>query len=298
MDMHWLEDVLILLEEGNMTRAAARRNITQPAFSRRIRSFETWLGVDVLKRSANRIEITDALGMNEGEIRALIDRLSDLKSRIARHDPAGSTISIAAQHALISSVYSDIALRSLRAFPAIKFRLRVGDQYDCVSMFLRGDTSVLLSYENTESGPLPFDSSVRREIWGTDQLIPTVGGRIRYLVRADGSLPDDVPCLVYPTDSYFGHVLRAGKKSYGTADFAANPVCESSFSNGIFEMVKNGLGVGWVPFGMCYKELERGNLINLSQQFGTVPLEITLYSNAQDPVVNQLQDHLCNRSKT
>ena len=32
MDMNWLDDVLILLEEGNMTRAAARRNITQPAF--------------------------------------------------------------------------------------------------------------------------------------------------------------------------------------------------------------------------------------------------------------------------
>jgi hypothetical protein len=34
MDMHWLDDVLVLLEEGNMTRAAMRRNVTQPAFSR------------------------------------------------------------------------------------------------------------------------------------------------------------------------------------------------------------------------------------------------------------------------
>ena len=40
MDMQWLDDVLVLLEEGNMTRAAARRNISQPAFSRRIRGFE------------------------------------------------------------------------------------------------------------------------------------------------------------------------------------------------------------------------------------------------------------------
>ena len=37
MDLRWLDDVLILLEEKNMTHAAARRNITQPAFSRRIR---------------------------------------------------------------------------------------------------------------------------------------------------------------------------------------------------------------------------------------------------------------------
>ena len=31
MDLRWLEDVLILLEEGNLTRAAQRRAITQPA---------------------------------------------------------------------------------------------------------------------------------------------------------------------------------------------------------------------------------------------------------------------------
>ena len=57
MDLRFLEDVLILLEEGNMTRAAARRNITQPAFSRRIRAFETWLGVEVLDRGVNSVEI-------------------------------------------------------------------------------------------------------------------------------------------------------------------------------------------------------------------------------------------------
>ena len=46
MDLRWLDDVLILLEEKNMTRAAARRNITQPAFSRRIRGFEMVMASD------------------------------------------------------------------------------------------------------------------------------------------------------------------------------------------------------------------------------------------------------------
>ena len=42
MDLTLFDDVLLLLEEGNMSRAARRRNVTQPAFSRRIRSFEDW----------------------------------------------------------------------------------------------------------------------------------------------------------------------------------------------------------------------------------------------------------------
>lgn len=298
MDLKSFEDVLILLEEGNMTKAAARRNITQPAFSRRIRSFEDWLGVEILKRGANRVEISDALGGNEKEIRALIERMQDLKSRIARFDPARSTIAIAAQHGLIASVFSDIAQHVRRGFPAVRFRLRAGNQNDCVSMFLRGDVSMLLSYETTASGPMPFDSSVRREVWGTDQLIPVVGGQIRYLVQSDGSLPVDVPAVVYPANSYTGRVLRAHKSPFGTPEFAANPVCETAFSNGVLEMVKNGLGVGWLPHRICYDALERGTLVGLSQRFGSVPLKIALYSDAQDRETNLLQDYLGNRLRS
>jgi len=101
MDMNWLDDVLILLEEGNMTRAAARRNITQPAFSRRIRSFENWLGVRVLDRGTNKINITPTLRSNESEIRALVTRINDLKGKLAHYDPASTIVSIAAQHSPI-----------------------------------------------------------------------------------------------------------------------------------------------------------------------------------------------------
>ena len=91
MDLRWLDDVLILLEEKNMTSAAARRNITQPAFSRRIRGFENWLGSAILQRGTNKIEISPALFSNEKEIRALVLRLQDLRSKIADFNPASST---------------------------------------------------------------------------------------------------------------------------------------------------------------------------------------------------------------
>ncbi|MFK7744717.1 MAG: LysR substrate-binding domain-containing protein [Roseobacter sp.] len=297
MDTQWLEDVLILLEEGSMTRAAARRNITQPAFSRRIRGFETWLGQDILARGPNKIDISEALVANETEIRALIGRLHDLKSRIARFAPARSTIAIAAQHALISSVFSDFAGHALQAFPALKFRLRAGNQSECVSMFLRGDTHMLLSYETQGLGPLPFDTSVRREVWGVDNLIPIVGGKMRFDLKSDGTLPDGAPAVIYPVDSYFGTVLRLNKCPYGTSEFAQNPLCESAFSNGIAEMVQNGLGIGWLPHSMCYQELRSGAMIGLSQWLGEVPLKIAFYSHRADPIADPIQDFLAMRTE-
>jgi broad specificity phosphatase PhoE len=53
MTLSWFEDFLALSAAGNFSRAAAARHMTQPAFSRRIRSLEArliarWTGQTVL----------------------------------------------------------------------------------------------------------------------------------------------------------------------------------------------------------------------------------------------------------
>ncbi|RZA16369.1 MAG: LysR family transcriptional regulator, partial [Proteobacteria bacterium] len=40
MELVWLEDLSALAEYGSFVRAAEARHITQPAFSRRVRSLE------------------------------------------------------------------------------------------------------------------------------------------------------------------------------------------------------------------------------------------------------------------
>ena len=177
MDMRWFDDVLVLLEEKNMTRAAERRNITQPAFSRRIRSFEDWLGLDILVRKKNSIDINPALTQNEDEIRLFVARLNELKLKIAHHDPAASIVPIAAQHTPVFSTFPDMALQAKSAFPRVQFRVRAGNLSDCVAMFLRGDTSMLLCYEAPSVEPIEFGDNVLRGIWGHDYLMPVVGGK-------------------------------------------------------------------------------------------------------------------------
>ncbi|MDT8326564.1 MAG: LysR family transcriptional regulator [Roseovarius sp.] len=280
MDVRWLEDVLMLLEEGNLTRAAKRRNITQPAFSRRIKSFEDWLGAPVLERGVNRVEIRPALIGNEAEIRALLGRLGDLRGKLANYDAGHATITIAAQHAPVFSAFPDMALCAIARFAHLRFRLRPGNLRDCVAMFLRGDAPILLCYEDETMAPMPFGDSVMRTVWGTDQLIPVIGGGRRYAVARDGSIPGETPAIVYPDESYFGEALMKTAKPFGTHAFSGNPVCETAFSTGIKELVLGGLGIGWLPFSMCRKELERGEMVSLATELGCLPLDIVLYSDA------------------
>ncbi|MCT7654667.1 LysR family transcriptional regulator [Oceanimonas sp. NS1] len=44
MELKWLKDFVALNEHGSFSKAAEARFVTQPAFSRRIRSLENWLG--------------------------------------------------------------------------------------------------------------------------------------------------------------------------------------------------------------------------------------------------------------
>ncbi len=290
MDLRWLDDVLTLLEEGNLTRAAERRNITQPAFSRRIRAFETWLGTPVLDRKTNRVAISPALASNEMEIRALASRLKELRTKVAHYEPTNSTVPIAAQHAPVHSMFPDLALRAKDAFPGLNFRLRAGNLSDCVTMFLRGDTSMLLCYEAEAVGPLEFGPNVKRALWGTDFLVPVVGGALRYTVRDNGAVPEDTPAIVYPENSYFGEVLKQGLRPFGTPGGSTNTVCLTAFSSGILELVIKGLGVGWVPFSMAYRELENGNLVSLANTLGKEPLDVAIYADIRSEMANTLLD--------
>lgn len=290
MDLRWLDDVIILLEERNMTRAAVRRNITQPAFSRRIRGFEDWLGVNVLERGSNRIEINQALSSNEAEIRALTQRLTELRSKISEFDPSRTTVTIAAQHAPIYSTFPDMALHAKLKSPLVSIRLRAGDHHDSMSAFLRQDADILLCYQKSDAPPMPFDTAIRRVVWGRDRLVPVVGGTLRYLVVGEGQIDGNTPAVVYPDDSYFGEILSANGRVFGTRNFTRNPVCETAFSSGIKELVLKGIGVGWLPFSMVHQEIGNGSLVSLHNGFQSEALEIVLYSNKQNVTACALLD--------
>ena len=60
MNLSWLEDFLALAATGSFSRAAAARHLTQPAFSRRIRALEEWLGAELFDRSAQPARCTEA----------------------------------------------------------------------------------------------------------------------------------------------------------------------------------------------------------------------------------------------
>ena len=60
MNLSWLDDFLTLAALGNFSRAADARHMTQPAFGRRIRALEDWLGTELFDRSSHPVRLTVA----------------------------------------------------------------------------------------------------------------------------------------------------------------------------------------------------------------------------------------------
>lgn len=77
VDQKLLEDFLSLCRHRSFSHAAQERNVTQPAFSRRIRALEEWLGVVLFDRTALPVRLTAQGEQFLPVARDIVDRMAE-----------------------------------------------------------------------------------------------------------------------------------------------------------------------------------------------------------------------------
>ncbi len=147
MNLSWLDDFLALADSGNFSRAADERHMTQPAFSRRIRALEEWLGAELFDRSSQPAKLTPA-----GEW--FRDAAQDLQARVARVpgearavvEVHSTTLRFAATHAL-SFTFMPGWLRGLESRTTVGPVTLVSDVFArCEAMLLQSQVQFVLSH--------------------------------------------------------------------------------------------------------------------------------------------------------
>ena len=83
MDQKLLEDFLSLCRHRSFSHAAQERNVTQPAFSRRIRALEEWLGVVLFDRTALPVRLTAQGEQFLPVARDIVDRMAEARREFA-----------------------------------------------------------------------------------------------------------------------------------------------------------------------------------------------------------------------
>lgn len=292
MDTCLFDDVLALLSEGNLSRAARRRNVTQPAFSRRIRSFEEWVGIPLLDRETNRVALHPTLAANTAEIRATIQRIEALRARLRDGGTGSGRLVMVTQHALAVSVVTDALVSLHKAESALTTRLRTMNREDCLSFFVRGDADLLMIYEARGFPPLPFDDSIRRRTWMRDALVPVCGSGLRHRLGPDGVPKRPFSLIRYPADSHFGRLVHRNGGETALLEHGGHVAVETAFSVAALRLAEAGLGVAWVPHSLCLRQIASGALVSLAGVYGQIPLDVSLFFGAQNKHAEQILSRL------
>src|SRR5258706_9341402 len=112
MELRHLRYFVTVAEEENVTRAAARLRVSQPAMSRQIRDLERELGVNLFDRGANRMRLTEAGETFLAEARGVLQR-ADEAVDLVRAVALGKRGMVRVAHA---PAMVEILRRALRSF--------------------------------------------------------------------------------------------------------------------------------------------------------------------------------------
>lgn len=110
IETKWLEDLVALAATRSFSQAAERRFVTQPAFSRRIRSLESTLGLTLVNRSRTPVELTEAGQLFLITARNLVEQVGEVVRYLHNLEgQRGEVLRIAAAHSLALGIFSGLA---------------------------------------------------------------------------------------------------------------------------------------------------------------------------------------------
>ena len=266
MEIDWLKDFLALEEHGNFSRAADARNVSQPAFSRRIRALEEWIGAPLFRRGAQGAELTQAgvhFKPQAGDLLRAVEQARRDTCAIGERDTA--SLSIAATHAL-SFTFFPAWLRAHADFHDLGAVNLLSDSMEgCERIMLAGEVHFLLCHCHpgvaNRLSPDRFDSIVV----GGDTLLP-----LRAPAGAEGRL------LGYSPASALGRILDAVAAVRDEAS-AMETAFTSHLAATLQSMAREGHGVAWLPQVLVEDDLRDGRLVRAGGAHLDVAMEIRLF---------------------
>ena len=278
MEMKWLEDFLSLVDTRNFTRSAELRFTTQPAFSRRIKSLEEWVGTTLLDRGSQPISLTAAGEKFHPVAEEVLRRLYQVREDIRHLDKVSANmVTFVATHSLSLNFFPRW-IRSIEDRSGVLVtRLDSTHAEECVQALLKGHCHFMLchTHPNVELGLPPDEfSSI---IVGQDLVIPVSapGDDGQALHSLEGAVKS-VRYLAYAETSAIGRAVDK-MLAHRPASLHMERVFVSPLAAVLESMARAGRGLAWLPQSQVADDLASGKLLAVGGPQWTIPVEIRLF---------------------
>lgn len=241
MDVRSLRYFICVAQMENISKAAIRLHLAQPALSRQIKQLENELGVPLFQRTTHGVHITEDgrhLLERAKPVVQQCDELShDFKLRAQSID---SSITIGMQHGLGRLLLSNVMEKFKTRCPATGLKIRIGMSGSIRQWLLRGDVDIALVYSDVAKKmlkiqylidePLVFVGPLRKWVNGA----PPPKGNVISLEQIE-KLP-----LILPSGSH--ELRRQIDRAFKKAGFRIKPILEVDEFSLMRDLIEQGAG--------------------------------------------------------
>ena len=286
MDIVWLRDFEALVAQKNFSRAAEERNVSQPAFSRRIRALEDDIGVRLINRQTLPLSLTPAGEVFLSQARQMLRTYQETLERCQKIDAAGENVLRFATSESLYLTHYQTHIAPLVEECGLDIDLNStswgADQF--VSALQQRYCDVILTYWHPSMDFLaPLEVSTCDYVTLTkDSFLPVArtgpSGKAEHSFTGDKRKP--VPLLSYGLASALRSVQddllhqQMGKANVFTVN-------QNALAISVKAMIQEGFGMGWLPRRLCQEELDSGQLAIVDETMAT-ELEIRLYRGTEN----------------
>ncbi len=286
MELKWLEDFLSLSNTGNFRISSERRFVSQPAFSRRIKTLENWVGAKLIDRSSQPVKLTSAGEMFKPvalEIVQLAYQLrNDIKTQVGVDEGKirFSTVSTLSQNFMPGWLKN---LQTIIETESFNVRTDFDSFEDYLDALEEGVVDFFICYDDPSGTIHYFTEKFQSHILGTETLVPVVcpdeNGKPRYWLPSckPGSR---IPYVHTNSKPSLWPIQQHLETRYGGLEFVS--VFEASIATALRAMVLEGYGVAWIPNSLVVSDLANGRLVRAAEVGDDIPLDIKIYRYTQN----------------
>lgn len=145
-DLKQLRSFAVVAEEGNLSRAATRLHVSQPALSRRIRELEQGLDLELFEHVDRGLRLTGPGEVFLGRCRDLVahaDALEEHVGTLASGDVG--VLRVGASPPILELLFPELLTRYRRTFPDVDVQLVENGGIDLLRQLERGEVHLAVS---------------------------------------------------------------------------------------------------------------------------------------------------------
>lgn len=280
MDFVWFKDLRRLARAGNFSQAARQGSISQPAFSRRIKALEDWVGAPLVDRSTHPVTLTAAgTQMLEAGEQAL-DRLEAERTQIrdALSLPDQYVVTFGAQHSIGWRFFPAWLQTFETSFGPVLSRLRADDLPNCFVDLQKGEVDFVISFASDATNDRLSTPKLESLVIGDDSLIPVCkplsDGTPMFDIDDEAS--DIIPFLRFGRTAPISQHIESLMRSKPLRD-RLSVVYENSMVGALRVRARDGHGIAWLPRSLVQPDLEAGHLALAGQRKWFVKLDVRIY---------------------